>query len=121
MDQFAGQLRVQAHGQLAVVVGNGRTGSPTAGMAEQGQVRPCLQPQVGLGQGQFAKFDKVISAAAAPELGPGLVLPAAGHNGDGPVFIQDLVLVPLTERSADPEPGFPFDGRSQAFGLFLQG
>ena len=120
-----GQLRVHGHGELAVVVADGRAGASASAVGQQGQVFARGQGQrrrirrgstVGprLGQDpEGAELDEVVPAPAGPKLGPGAVTVPPGRRADVPIGVHDPVFAAVLEGRPDTEAGLAFDGADQ--------
>ena len=114
------QLGVPAHGQLAVVRRHGRARPAAAAVAEQREVGPGGQPEVGLVEGQGAELHEVVAAAAGAQLAPRFVAALLGDRAHAPVAVHHLVLAPVAEGRAHAEAGLLDQRRGQAVLLLGQ-
>jgi len=109
MRQRLGQVRVLGARQLAVMVGDLRTGAAAAGVAEQREVPSRRESGRTVEHRELAELDEVIAAAARAELSPGAVLHPRGHSRHPPVGVHDLVLTASLKRRAHPEARLALD------------
>src|SRR5215471_716307 len=110
-----------ARRNLAVVSGDSRPRATAPTVAQQGEIRALMKPQVVFVDFEDSELNEMVSAAARAELAPGLVPERSRQFGHRPVLVHHSVLAWCTECRSDSEPCLSLDGLFKALALPFQG
>src|SRR5256885_2155766 len=101
------------HGELAVVVADGRAGAAATAVAKQSYISSRFQILDSGASGKKSKFDEVIAAAARAELCPGAVTVGFGNGTYRPISFQYRIVAAVSKTGADAKTSFSFDSTNK--------